>query len=290
MGWGTKDIGDLSGRTVVVTGANSGLGEATTRALAAAGATVIMACRNTTKAEQVAVGLGDRVSVAALDLASLESIRAFAAEFTGADVLINNAGVMALPLRRTADGFEMQMGTNHLGHFALTALVLPAITDRVVTVSSGLHQQGRIDVDDLNWERRSYRRWQAYADSKMANLMFGLDLADRLDAVGDTRLSLIAHPGIAVTNLTGHTESVQDVVMRYGTPLVGQSAADGALPSLYAATATDLVNGTFFGPTRFFGMRGAPGVARFSGRANNATLRAALWRRSAELTGVDVDL
>lgn len=284
-GWSVADIGDQSGRTFVVTGANSGLGAATARALVGAGAEVILACRNVAKAEVVAASLGSRATVAALDLADLASVRAFAADAPEVDVLINNAGVMALPLKRTADGFEMQMGTNHLGHFALTALLLPKIADRVVTLSSGLHQLGRIDVDDLGWQQRRYRRWQAYGDSKMANLMFGMDLADRLDAAGDGRLSLIAHPGYAATELQGRTETILDRVMTLGN-LVAQSADAGALPTLYAATAADVVNGTFYGPTQLFGMRGAPGVSGFSGRANDHAVRDRLWAASTEQTGV----
>ncbi|AFA75009.1 putative oxidoreductase, short-chain dehydrogenase/reductase family [Gordonia polyisoprenivorans VH2] len=285
-GWSTHDIPDQTGRTFIVTGANSGLGAETTKALVGAGAEVIMACRNTAKADDVARGLGDRARVAALDLADLASVRAFADGVGSIDVLINNAGVMALPLRRTADGFEMQMGTNHLGHFALTGLLLPKIGDRVVTLSSGLHQLGRIDLADLDWRNRRYRRWRAYGDSKMANLMFGMDLADRFDAAdGDGRLSLIAHPGYAATELQGHTESLMDSAMKIGN-LFAQSAADGALPTLYAATAPDVVNGTFYGPSHFFGMRGAPGVSAFSGRANDRAIRDGLWAESEKLTGV----
>ncbi|RPA60088.1 SDR family NAD(P)-dependent oxidoreductase [Gordonia oryzae] len=289
-GWSTHDIPDQTGRTFIVTGANSGLGAETTKALVDAGAEVIMACRNIAKADDVARGLGDRVRVAALDLADLASVRAFADGIGSADVLINNAGVMALPLRRTADGFEMQMGTNHLGHFALTGLLLPKISDRVVTLSSGLHQLGRIDLADLDWRNRRYRRWRAYGDSKMANLMFGMDLADRFDAAdGDGRLSLIAHPGYAATELQGHTESLMDSAMKVGN-LFAQSAADGALPTLYAATAPDVVNGTFYGPSRLFGMRGEPGVSAFSGRANNRAIRDGLWAESEKLTGVSYPL
>ncbi|MGV9669926.1 MULTISPECIES: oxidoreductase [unclassified Gordonia (in: high G+C Gram-positive bacteria)] len=284
-GWSTADIPDQSGKTYIVTGANSGLGAETTKALVAAGASVVMACRNTTKADAIAAGLGNRVRVASLDLADLASVRAFADAAPAADVLINNAGVMALPLRRTADGFEMQMGTNHLGHFALTGLLLPKISERVVTLSSGLHQLGRIDLGDLDWRSRRYKRWQAYGDSKMANLMFGMDLADRFDAADDGRLSLIAHPGYAATELQGHTESLMDQVMKVGN-LFAQSAASGALPTLYAATSPDVVNGTFYGPTALFGMRGAPGVSSYSGRANDRAIRDGLWAASEKLTGV----
>lgn len=290
-GWSTADIPDQTGRTVVVTGANSGLGAETAKALDAAGARVILACRNTAKADEVAAGLSDRAVVEELDLADLASVRAFADRVDGADVLVNNAGVMAVPLRRTADGFEMQMGTNHLGHFALTALMLPKVTDRVVTLSSGLHQIGRINLGDLNWANRKYRRWQAYGDSKMANLMFGKELADRLAAAGSPTLSLIAHPGYASTGLQGRSESIQDVFMKAGNALpIAQSAADGALPSLYAATSPDVVNGTFYGPTKFFGMQGAPGVSGYSKRAKDAAVRDGLWTTSETLTATSFDL
>ncbi|GAA1481288.1 oxidoreductase [Gordonia sinesedis] len=290
-GWSTADIPDQSGRTAIVTGANSGLGAETARALDRAGATVILACRNTAKGEEVAAGLSDRARVVPLDLADLAAVRTFADGIEGADLLVNNAGVMALPLRRTADGFEMQIGTNHLGHFALTAHLLPKISDRVVTLSSGLHQIGRLNLGDLNWHDRRYRRWQAYGDSKMANLMFGKELADRLAAAGSSTRSLIAHPGYAATGLQGHTDSVLDTVMKVGNALpIAQSAQAGALPSLYAATSPDAVNGTFYGPTGFFGMQGAPGVSGYNKRADDRGIREGLWTTSEKLTGVTFDV
>ncbi|GAB88695.1 oxidoreductase [Gordonia rhizosphera] len=291
MGWSVSDIPDQTGRTVVVTGANSGLGAETAKALAGAGAQVILACRNTEKADRVATEIGAAATVAHLDLAHLDSVRAFADEFTGADVLINNAGVMAIPLRRTAQGFEMQIGTNHLGHFALTALVLPKITERVVTLSSMMHQIGRIDLGDLNWEKRRYSRWRAYGDSKMANLMFGKELAARLSAAGSSKVSLIAHPGYAATGLQGHSESFEDVFMNLvnKTP-IPQSAAGGALPTLYAATSPDITTGTFYGPTEFFGSRGAPGRSGYSKRADDLALREGLWTVSEKLTGITFDI
>ncbi|MFW0785478.1 oxidoreductase [Gordonia sp. CPCC 206044] len=287
-GWSTADIPGQAGRTVVVTGANSGLGAETAKALARAGAQVILACRDTSKADVVAKEIGSAASVARLDLADLSSVRAFADGFTGADVLVNNAGVMAIPLRRTAQGFEMQMGTNHLGHFALTALVLPKISDRIVTLSSGVHQIGRLDLDDLNWEKRRYRRWRAYGDSKMANLMFGKELAARLSTAGSSTMSLIAHPGYAATELQGRSESVEDFFMKLGnkTPMA-QSATQGALPTLYAATSPDVVNGTFYGPTQMFGMHGAPGKSGYNKRADDLTVRDGLWQVSEKLTEID---
>ncbi|MBO0855061.1 MAG: SDR family NAD(P)-dependent oxidoreductase, partial [Nocardia sp.] len=245
-GWDTSDIPDQSGRTIIVTGANSGLGAATTRALVAAGAEVIMACRDEVKARAVADSIGgDRVQVRRLDLADLSSVREFAGGIDGADVLINNAGVMAVPRRRTADGFEMQFGTNHLGHFALTGLLLDKIADRVVTLSSLMHMIGRIDLADPNYQQRSYERWRAYGQSKLANLMFARELQRRLAAAGSAKLSLAAHPGYAATELQSHTESFMDTVMVLGNRLVAQSAEMGALPSLYAATSPDARPGGF---------------------------------------------
>ncbi len=285
MGWSTANIPDQTGRTFVVTGANSGLGEETTRALVKAGATVIMACRNQETAGAIAAELGDRAKVEKLDLADLASVREFADRTKPFDVLINNAGVMAVPERRTADGFEMQMGTNHLGHFALTGLLLPKVADRVVTLSSFMHQLGRIDLGDLNWEQRSYRRWNAYGDAKMANLMFGKELDRRLSEKGSTVKSLIAHPGYANTGLQGHTESPMDTLMAITakTPFV-QSAASGALPTLFAATSPDAAAGTFYGPKMTF--FGSPHVSSYNRRANNQGTRNGLWDLSEKLTGV----
>ncbi|MFW0795969.1 oxidoreductase [Gordonia sp. CPCC 205515] len=284
--WSTADIPDQSGRRFVVTGANSGLGAETAKALAAKGAQVVLACRNTGKADAVATQIGSAATVAELDLADLDSVRRFADAFTGADVLVNNAGVMAVPLRRTADGFEMQIGTNHLGHFALTALILDRISDRVVTLSSGVHQIGRIDLGDLNWELRRYRRWQAYGDSKMADLMFGKELAARLSASGSSTTSMIAHPGYAATELQGRSENFTDTFMRLMNTLpVAQSAAAGALPTLYAATSPDATNGTFYGPTKLFGMHGAPGRSGYNKRADDVAVRKGLWELSEKLTG-----
>ncbi|WP_431839745.1 oxidoreductase [Gordonia hongkongensis] len=290
-GWTTADVTDQTGRTFVVTGANSGLGYQTAKVLVRAGAEVVLACRNTAKADAVASELGPKATVAKLDLADLESVRAFAAGVTGADVLINNAGLMAVPFRRTTDGFEMQIGTNHLGHFALTALLLPKITERVVTVSSTMHQIGDIQLDDLNWEQRRYRRWRAYGDSKMANLMFGKELAARLAAAGSSKKSLIAHPGYASTELQGRSENFSDFFAKLGNKLpIAQPAAEGALPQLYAATLPDARSGTFYGPTQFFGMRGAPGRSDYKKAADDVEFRTALWEESERLTGEKFDV
>src|SRR4051794_4008838 len=224
--WTAGDLPSQEGRTIVVTGANSGIGLVAARELARAGARVVLAVRDTERGEQAAASIpGDR-EVRRLDLSDLASVRAFADAWDGnLDVLVNNAGVMAPPESRTKDGFELQIGTNHLGHFALTNLLLPSITDRVVTVSSGAHRIGKIDVDDLNWERRRYQRWGAYGQSKLANLLFTLELQRRLDDAGSEVRALAVHPGYSVTNLQSHTQSfVQNSVMAISNRLIGQSA------------------------------------------------------------------
>ncbi|MBF6179390.1 oxidoreductase [Nocardia otitidiscaviarum] len=284
-GWDIGDIPDLTGRTYIVTGANSGLGAATTRALTGAGARVIMACRNEVKAHAVAAEMGERAQVRRLDLADLASVRDFADGIESADVLINNAGIMAVPLRRTADGFEMQIGTNHLGHFALTGLLLDKIRERVVTVSSGAHAIGRIDLADLNWERRRYQRWAAYGQSKLANLMFAYELQRRLAAAGSPKLSLAAHPGYAATELQSHTESFQDFMMSVGNRLFAQSAEMGALPTLYAATA-EVEPGAFYGPGGLRGLRGHPVRSGSSSASRDEMTARRLWELSEQLTKV----
>ncbi|MEO9139567.1 MAG: oxidoreductase [Jatrophihabitans sp.] len=285
--WTTHDMPDQTGRRVVVTGANSGLGASTARTLAARGADVVLACRNTTKGAAAAATMDGAVQVRALDLADLASVRTFAAETGPVDVLINNAGVMAVPKSRTADGFEMQIGTNFLGHFALTCLLLPSITDRVVTLSSGAHRIGRISLDDLNWRSRRYRRWAAYGQSKLADLMFAYELARRLDQRGSQVRSVAAHPGYASTDLQSHTESVQDRVMALGNRIVAQSADAGALPTLYAATMSAARNGEFYGPDGIGELRGTPERVGSSKSSKDLAVAAKLWDRAVELTGVD---
>ncbi|MFC4124556.1 oxidoreductase [Nocardia rhizosphaerae] len=283
--WTAADLPDQTGRTIVVTGANSGLGAATARALSAAGARVILACRDTVKAERVAAGLPGPAEVRELDLANLNSVHAFTDAVERVDVLINNAGVMALPLRRTADGFEMQFGTNHLGHFALTNLLLDRIADRVVTVASLAHHIGRIDLDDPNWERRRYDRWLAYGQSKLANLMFAYELQRRLAGEGSAVVSVAAHPGYAATELMSHTESVRDAVMALGNRLFAQSAEQGALPTLYAATA-DIVPGAYYGPDGPLGLRGYPVRCGSSGASKDREVAAELWEFSEKMCGL----
>lgn len=284
--WTAADIPDQSGRTVVVTGANSGLGEASARELAAHGARVILACRNTDTGERAAKNMIGEVTVCPLDLADLASIRSFAGQSGAIDVLINNAGVMAVPHKRTADGFEMQIGTNFLGHFALTGLLLPKISQRVVTLSSGVHRIGKISLDDLNWRTRRYRRWAAYGQSKLADLMFAYELDRRLRKLGSPVRSIAAHPGLASTQLQSHTETVQDSVMQWGNKLLAQDAAAGALPTLYAATMPAARSGEYYGPNGIGEMRGSPKRVGSSRASKDTAVAAKLWGQAEELTGV----
>lgn len=284
--WNTaKDLPRLDGRTVVITGANSGIGRAATGDLAAAGARVVLAVRNVDKGEAAAAGMPGPTEVRRLDLADLRSVRSFAAGFTGPiDLLIDNAGVMALPESRTADGFEMQIGTNHLGHFALTNLLLPQVTGRVVVVASGAHNFGAIDLDDLNWERRRYRPWRAYGQSKLANLLFVSELQRRLEAAGSPVIATAAHPGWAATNLQGQSGgSIRDRLMVAAGRFGAQSEADGAMPTLFAATA-DIPGDSYAGPSRRLEMQGPPVLVRRSKAAQDADVAARLWTLSEELT------
>jgi NAD(P)-dependent dehydrogenase (short-subunit alcohol dehydrogenase family) len=285
--WTAADLPDLAGRTVVVTGANSGIGLVAARELARHGARVVLAVRDTGKGEAAAASIPGTAGVRRLDLADLASVREFAGAWEGdLDVLINNAGVMATPERRTADGFELQFGTNHLGHFALTNLLLPQIRDRVVTVSSTAHRVGKIDLDDLNWERRSYQRWPAYGQAKLANLLFTLELQRRLNSAGSDVRALAAHPGYAATNLQSRTENfVNNLVMAVGNRIIAQSDEMGALPTLYAATQ-DLPGASYVGPDGFQEQRGHPTLVGRSSRASDGETARALWERSEELTGV----
>ena len=284
--WTAADIPDQSGRTCVVTGANSGLGAVIATELARAGANVIVACRDVSKGERAVASMPGHVEVRHLDLADLASVRACAAGLDEVAVLVNNAGVMATPKRRTKDGFELQIGTNHLGHFALTGLLLDRITDRVVTMSSAAHRMGRIDLQDLNWDRRRYQRWPAYGQSKLANLMFTYQLQRRFTAAQSDRKALAAHPGYAATNLQSHTDSFQDRLMGVTNRLVAQSAEMGALPALYAATFPTVPGGSFVGPDRLFEQRGHPKVVRSSRRSYDEAQAVALWSLSETLTGV----
>jgi NAD(P)-dependent dehydrogenase (short-subunit alcohol dehydrogenase family) len=297
--WSTTDIPDQTGRLVVVTGANSGLGMATTRELARAGAQVVMACRNVAKAgeavERITAAVPEaRLSVEQLDLADLASVREFAERFSSEhdrlDLLINNAGIMAPPRRLTTDGFESQFGTNHLGHFALTgqlmSRLLAASEPRVVTVSSQAHRTWRINFSDLQGERR-YIRWLAYGQSKLANLMFCFELQRRATEAGSSLKSMAAHPGYARTNLQFAAPPVYErVAMAVTNVLVAQSAEMGALPSLYAATVADLPGGSFVGPDGPMQGRGHPHVVTAAGRAYDEAGWQRLWEVSEQLTGV----
>ncbi len=285
--WTAGDIVDQHGRTYIVTGANSGLGAEAAKALTNAGAHVILACRNVDKGRAVAAPLGKRAEVRRLDLADLASVREFADSVDAVDVLVNNAGVMAVPLSRTADGFEMQIGTNHLGHFALTGLLLAKVTDRVVTMASNVHKIGSIDLDDLNWERRKYRRWLAYGQSKLANLLFTYELQRRLAASGSKVKALASHPGYASTNLQSHTESISSRIMALADPFIAQPAEMGVLPVLYAATVPDAVGGSYIGPSSMFEMRGYPEVVSSNRKSHDDSVARQLWSLSEQLTGVN---
>jgi NAD(P)-dependent dehydrogenase (short-subunit alcohol dehydrogenase family) len=277
----------LEGRTVVVTGANSGIGLAAAKRFAKDGARVVLAVRDQARGETAAAGIPGETEVRRLDLADLSSVRAFAEGWNGdIDILVNNAGVMAVPESRTADGFEMQFGTNHLGHFALTGLLLPSVTDRVVTISSGAHRMGRINLDDLNWNRRPYQPWGAYGQSKLANLLFTLELQRRLAAADSPVRAMAAHPGYANTNLQSHSGNpFQDAMMRMANVFVAQSDEAGALPTVYAATE-DLPGGSYVGPDGLGEMRGRPTLVGRSTAAQDADVARELWRQSEVLTGV----
>jgi NAD(P)-dependent dehydrogenase (short-subunit alcohol dehydrogenase family) len=286
--WTAADLPAFAGRTVIVTGANSGLGLITARELARVGAHVVLAVRNTEKGDDAAAGMSGDVEVRKLDLQDLSSVHEFADGVGKLDVLVNNAGIMAVPYGQTRDGFESQIGTNHLGHFALTNLLLPKITDRAVTVSSMFHYMGKISLDDLNWKSRRYGPWRAYAQSKLANLLFTSELQRRLDQVGSPVRALAAHPGYSSTNLQGHTGSrVWSAFLNIGERLVATNADFGARQTLFAV-AQDLPGNTYIGP-RF----GSVGPTRPVGRsvaARKADTAKALWELSEQLTGTKFPL
>jgi NAD(P)-dependent dehydrogenase (short-subunit alcohol dehydrogenase family) len=301
--WTTRDIPRLADKTAVVTGGNSGLGFETARALALKGARVVIACRNPDKGNEAvakikSVAPDADVMLAALDLASLASIKRFAAELgerqPRLDILCNNAGVMALPYRETADGFEMQIGTNHLGHFALTALLMPLLDKaraaRVVSVSSNMHRVGRMRFDDL-MGKRSYSKWGAYGQSKLANLLFTYELQHRLDEAKKDILSVAAHPGYAATNLQAAGPQMEgsrlaSAVMDWANRLAAQDAAGGALPTLYAAVSPSVNGGEYFGPAGFMQMNGPPKRVSSSRASHDRAAQQRLWDLSQELTGV----
>jgi NAD(P)-dependent dehydrogenase (short-subunit alcohol dehydrogenase family) len=279
--WTAAGLPSFAGRTVIVTGANSGLGAVTARELARVGAKVILAVRDTGKGKSAARQMKGRVEVRRLDLQDLSSVREFAARVDNVDILVNNAGIMAVPRAVTADGFESQIGTNHLGHFALTNLLLPKITDRVVTVSSLMHWMGYVSLRDLNWTARPYSAWVAYGQSKLANLLFTSELQRRLEAAGSPVRAVAAHPGYSATNLQGHTgRKLSDALMSFGNRLA--SDADfGARQTLYAV-AQDVPGNSFIGPSFGVGGRSRP-VGR-SPLAKRTATAGALWELSERLT------
>ncbi|MDX2011166.1 MAG: oxidoreductase [Myxococcaceae bacterium] len=303
MPWTSADVADQTNKVFVITGANSGLGLEATKVLAQKGATVVMACRSVEKAEVVAAPIREgakqaRLEVMALDLSSLDSVARFAdalaSRFPRVDVLMNNAGVMALPYRKTADGFEMQFGTNHLGHYALTARVLPLLEAngkaRVVSVSSMAHRMGAIRFDDLQWEK-SYSKWPAYGQSKLANLLFTYELERWLRANGKSTIAVAAHPGYSSTNLQAvgpqmEQSSVGSLFMKLGNSLLAQSAERGALPQLYAAVHPDVKGGQYIGPDGLMETSGFPKVVDSNPASKDEAVAKRLWEVSAQLTKV----
>ena len=299
--WNAEDIPDQTGRRAIVTGANSGLGWHVSTELARKGASVVLACRSEERGGDAVHRLREEVPDAQvecrrLDLTSLDSVRAFAGSVDEpVDILVNNAGVMATPHLRTADGFELQLGTNHLGHFALTGLLMPRLLDapdpRVVTVSSGAHRMGKMDFDDLQSER-SYGPWQAYGQSKLANLLFMQELQRRADESGARLTSTGAHPGYAATNLqTSQSRNgslrgrLESLGMWISNKVIAQSDRMGALPLLYAAT-TDIPAGAYVGPDRLGEQRGHPTLVGMTKAAQDLDAARRLWDVSEELTGV----
>ncbi|MGQ0842029.1 oxidoreductase [Actinokineospora sp.] len=305
MSWSETDIPDQTGKTVLITGANSGLGLRSAQVLAAKGAHVLMACRSLDRGRAAVAKVDGAAELVRLDLADLASVRKVAAEvreLTGdrLHVLMNNAGVMGTPKSTTADGFETQVGTNHFGHAALTWLLMPALVPgaRVVTLSSLAHRGKGLDLDDLHFERRRYGAAAAYCQSKFANLLFAIELDRRARAADLDLVSVAAHPGVTETELATNSARLRvkgpigaaiTKVVGFGNKLVTQSLARGTLPQLYAATAPDVTGGEYFGPTGPREMFGAPGPAKPRAAALNPDLGRTLWERTAEQTGVSPD-
>ena len=299
--WTEALIPDQAGRIALITGANSGIGLEAARMLAARGAHVVLACRTRSKAEAaresiLAGAASAEVSLVDLDVSSLASVAAAAADvrsrFDRLDLLVNNAGVMATPYQCTVDGFELQLATNHLGHTALTAHLLPELLategSRVVNISSLAHRMGRIDFDDLQSERR-YKAWRAYGQSKLANLLFTFELQRRLSAAGAGTIAVAAHPGLSETNLATSTGGIGGRLMALTAPLAkvfSQSAHAGALPTVRAAADTGVRGGEYYGPSGFGEQRGAPELVKASATANDTAIARRLWDVSVELTGV----
>lgn len=297
-GWKLEDIGDQGGRVAVVTGANTGLGFEVARGLASKGAKVVLACRDSGKADAAVRRIRSElpsanVLHARLDLADLKSVSGFAEEFLQAhqrlDLLVNNAGVMATPLRRTKDGFELQIGTNHLGHFALTARLFPLISrasgSRIVCVSSSAAMIGSVDPEDLNFEKRHYGSWKAYAQSKLAVLCFGLELDRRLTAVRSRTSTTMAHPGYTATDLQRH-----HWLMRIAVNPLFMKPPEGALCVLRAACDPQAAGGSYWGPGGLFEMKGDPVEVKVPDRALDVDVATQLWTRSEKLTGFRFDV
>jgi NAD(P)-dependent dehydrogenase (short-subunit alcohol dehydrogenase family) len=282
--WSGGSLPPQTGRTVIVTGAGSGIGLETTRSLASAGAHVVMAVRRVDSAREITASVSGSTEVLPLDLADLGSVRRFAASWDRPiDILINNAGVANVPLGRTADGFETHFGTNHLGHFALTNLLLPQITDRVVTIASNAHKNASLDLDDPNWERRPYSASAAYGQSKLANLLFTLELQRRLTQARSPVLAVAAHPGAARTGLTRHLGPAMSLVAATVGRLIMQSGPAGSLPTIFAATQT-LEGARYVGPDGRGEQRGHPALVGRSAAAQDHVLAANLWDVSERLT------
>jgi NAD(P)-dependent dehydrogenase (short-subunit alcohol dehydrogenase family) len=282
--WTSADLPSMTGRTVVITGASHGLGELTARQLAGAGAKVVLAVRDLNKGQRVAGTIPGATEVRELDLASLDSVRAFAEAWSDEiEVLIDNAGIMQVPEGRTTDGFELQMGTNYLGPFALTRLLLPHITDRVVVVTSDLYRSGEIHLDDMNGERRKYNPLQAYKDSKLASMLFVLELQRQLSAADSHVRAVAAHPGSAPTGLISHIGGIAGFMQKRISGVVGNDVEHAVLPILYAATQ-EVPGAAYVGPDGFARLRGYPEIQQPTQAAKDGDLAKRLWAVSAELT------
>lgn len=296
--WNAQDIHNQQGRLVVITGATSGIGKETAQILAGKNASVILAVRNMAKGQRVIDEILAQhpeadISARELDLTSLESIKAFSDsiihDFTQLDVLINNAGIMMCPYSKTTDGFEIQMGTNHFGHFALTGRLLPLLMNtkgsRIVVLSSLAHRFGNINLSDIHWSNRSYNTNKAYGDSKLANLYFAYELNRRLKGIKDAPIVTAAHPGWTETELQRHTG-----FFSFLNNFFAQDTSMGALPTLRAGFDDSVESGDFFGPAAFFEMRGYPVTVKSNKRAHDTTLASELWRHSEEMTGIEFSI
>ncbi|MFT5779564.1 MAG: NAD(P)-dependent dehydrogenase (short-subunit alcohol dehydrogenase family) [Crocinitomicaceae bacterium] len=292
--WNTQNIPDQKGKVIVITGASSGLGKEATKVMAQKNATVIMAVRNVKKGESVAEEIRTEfptadIQVHPMDLGSLNSIKAFSENLSKSqstvDILINNAGVMMCPYSKTEDGFEIQMGTNHLGHFALTGLLMPLIKNsksgRIVATSSIGHRSGAIDFEDFNWENRKYKTTKAYGDSKLANLYFTYELSRKLEGETNSPIITAAHPGWTSTDLQRHS-----LFFRVLNPIFSQKVAGGVLPTLRAAVDPNAKSGNYFGPSGFQEMKGNPMIVKSNEMSHNVENAKRLWTLSEELTGV----